>query len=163
SATAPAAPSTSGPASAPSSSWPASAAWRSSPSTAGRAAPAPSSSAIATPASGSPPPPPRPTAPWSWCWWASSTPPPATSRPRPPPRAPRGALGRVERRQLIAYQNCEPIYWSLARRGEIGRVEAVELRPGELCLLNASPVVCQQSFLDYVDAESGDEPLQERA
>src|SRR6185295_8191191 len=79
------------------------------------------------------------------------------------PREVRRALGKTERRQLIAYQNCEPIYWSLARRGEIGYTEAVELRPGELCLLNASPVVCQQSFLDYVDAESGDEPLHERA
>lgn len=79
------------------------------------------------------------------------------------PREVRRALGGTERRQLVAYQNCEPIYWALARRGEIGHAEAVELRPGELCLLNASPVVCQQSFLDYVDAESGDEPLQERA
>ncbi|HZN91460.1 MAG TPA: ChaN family lipoprotein [Myxococcales bacterium] len=80
------------------------------------------------------------------------------------PREVRRALGpRVERRQLVAYQNCEPIYWALARRGEIGRVEAVELRPGEVCLVNASPVVCQQSFLDYVEAESGDEPLHERA
>ncbi|HVE87866.1 MAG TPA: ChaN family lipoprotein [Myxococcales bacterium] len=79
------------------------------------------------------------------------------------PREVLRALGRTERRQLVVYQNCESIYWALARRGEIGEVEAVELRPGEVCLLNASPVVCQQSFLDYVDAESGDEPLAERA
>ena len=30
---------------------------------------------------------------------------------------------------------------------------------GELCLLNTSPVVCQQSFLDYLEAEAGDAPL----
>jgi uncharacterized iron-regulated protein len=73
------------------------------------------------------------------------------------------ALGGVRRRSLVVYQNCEPVYWALARRGQIGRVDAVQIRPGELCLLNASPVVCQQSFLDYVEAESGDEPLAERA
>src|SRR4029078_116678 len=30
-------------------------------------------------------------------------------------------------------------------------------------LLNASPVVCQQSFLDYLEAEAGDAPLRDRS
>jgi hypothetical protein len=38
----------------------------------------------------------------------------------------------------------------------------VQVREGELCLMNASPVVCQQSFLDYLEAEAGDAQLQDR-
>jgi hypothetical protein len=65
-------------------------------------------------------------------------------------------------RGLVVYQNCEGVYWRLAREGKAGRIEAVELTDGSLCLLNASPVVCQQSFLDYLEAEAGDAPLRER-
>ena len=46
-------------------------------------------------------------------------------------------------------------------RGAGGAVEAVELADGSLCVLNASPVVCQQSFLDYLEAEAGDAPLRD--
>ncbi len=73
------------------------------------------------------------------------------------------ALGETHaRRGLVVYQNCEGLYWRLAREGRVGAVEAVELADGTLCLLNASPVVCQQSFLDYLEAEAGDTPLRER-
>ncbi|SES72687.1 ChaN family lipoprotein [Stigmatella erecta] len=74
------------------------------------------------------------------------------------------ALGEAHaRRGLVVYQNCEGVYWRLAREGRAGAVEAVELPDGSLCLLNASPVVCQQSFLDYLEAEAGDAPLRERS
>ncbi len=74
------------------------------------------------------------------------------------------SLGETHaRRGLVVYQNCEGIYWRLAREGRAGAVEAVELADGSLCLLNASPVVCQQSFLDYLEAEAGDAPLRERS
>lgn len=76
------------------------------------------------------------------------------------PREVEKALGENERRHLVVYQNCEGIYWKLARRGLAQRVEAVLVREGELCLLNASPLVCQQSFLDYLEAEGGDEQLE---
>lgn len=64
-----------------------------------------------------------------------------------------------KRKSLVVYQNCDGVWWSLARKGVLEGVEAVQLREGELCLLRASPVVCQQSFLDYLEAERGDEPL----
>lgn len=67
------------------------------------------------------------------------------------------------RQSLVIYQNCERIYWTLARAGKAGSVEAVELRDGSLCLLNTSPVVCQRSFLDYLEAEAGDAPLREHS
>jgi hypothetical protein len=73
----------------------------------------------------------------------------------------RAALGGRRARELIVYQNCEELYWRLARRGRTD-VEAVEVRQGEVCVFSASPVICQQSFLDYLEAEAGDEPLSER-
>ncbi len=74
------------------------------------------------------------------------------------------ALGdAAARKALVVYQNCEGIYWQLAKQGRVGSVEAVELADGSLCVLNASPVVCQQSFLDYLEAESGDAPLRDRS
>ena len=36
-----------------------------------------------------------------------------------------------------------------------------EISERELCLVNTSPVVCQRSFLDYVEAEAGDAPIDE--
>jgi len=69
------------------------------------------------------------------------------------------ALGPDTRRGLVVYQNAEGVWWRLAREGRVGAAEAVELADGALCLLNASPVVCQQSFLDYLEAEAGDAPL----
>ncbi|PTL77244.1 ChaN family lipoprotein [Vitiosangium sp. GDMCC 1.1324] len=66
-------------------------------------------------------------------------------------------------RGVVVYQNAEGVYWRLAREGKVGMAQAVELLDGALCLLNASPVVCQQSFLDYLEAESGDSPLRERS
>lgn len=68
---------------------------------------------------------------------------------------------RAPRTALVVYQNAEAIHWSLARRGLVESTPAVELSPTELCLMNTSPVVCQRSFLDYVEAESDDALLDE--
>ncbi len=71
------------------------------------------------------------------------------------------ALSERKLESLIVYQNAEGIYWSLAERGLAESTRAVEISDRELCLVNASPVVCQRSFLDYVEAEAGDSPLDE--
>jgi hypothetical protein len=65
--------------------------------------------------------------------------------------------------QAVLYQNCDAVWWSLARAGLAGRAEAVELTDGALCLVNASPVECQQSFLDYLDAADAEAPAMEGA
>lgn len=57
-------------------------------------------------------------------------------------------------RQLVVYQNCEDLYWRASR--EAPGAAAVRIRDGELCLINTSPVLAQQSFLDHVEADSGD-------
>ncbi len=54
-------------------------------------------------------------------------------------------------RTVVVYQNCEEVYWELARQGLASQVEAATLAPGQHCLVNASPVVCQQSFVDRVE------------
>ncbi len=71
-------------------------------------------------------------------------------------------LGATTRADQIVYQNAEGIWWRLAERGLAGEAQAVELDARQVCLISASPVVCQRSFLDYVEAESGDAPLEER-
>ena len=79
--------------------------------------------------------------------------------PRHLPRCVETLLGDVERESLVVYQNAEGVYWSLARAGRVETTRAVELSERELCLVNTSPVVCQRSFLDYVEAEAGDAPI----
>ncbi len=78
-----------------------------------------------------------------------------------PPHLPREVSRKLQasqRRSLVVYQNAEGIWWQLARRGLTAKVRAVELSDGELCLVNSSPLVCQRTFLDYVEAEGGEEP-----
>ncbi len=70
-------------------------------------------------------------------------------------------LGQVQRKALVVYQNAEGVYWQLARAGQVEQTPAVEVSSREVCLVNTSPVVCQRSFLDYVEAEAGDAPLDE--
>lgn len=71
------------------------------------------------------------------------------------------ALMRRPLQRLIVYQNAEGVYWQLAERGLADTTRAVEVSEDEVCLVNASPVVCQRSFLDYVEAELGDSLLEE--
>ena len=77
------------------------------------------------------------------------------------PRRVEQLLGSTERESLVVYQNAEGVYWSLARAGRVESTRAVEISERELCLVNTSPVVCQRSFLDYVEAEAGDAPVDE--
>lgn len=76
------------------------------------------------------------------------------------PEAVRRALGRHERRQLVVLQNPEGAWWALARAGRSESTEAVELRDDVLGIFNASPLVSQRTFLDYCEAEAGDEPIE---
>ncbi len=77
------------------------------------------------------------------------------------PRKVEALLGETQRESLVVYQNAEGVYWSLARTGKVETTRAVELSEREVCLVNTSPVVCQRSFLDYVEAEAGDAPIDE--
>ncbi|MCA2977161.1 MAG: ChaN family lipoprotein, partial [Myxococcaceae bacterium] len=69
------------------------------------------------------------------------------------------ALGAHARRQLVVFQNPEGAWWKLARAGQVDAVDAIELSDDVLALFNASPIVCQRTFLDYCEAEAGDAPV----
>ncbi len=57
--------------------------------------------------------------------------------------------------RLLIYQNCEQIYWQLERRGLEQETEIVRVRKQEYCLMNTPPIVCQQSFLNWLDVDEG--------
>ena len=61
----------------------------------------------------------------------------------------------------MLFQNCEGAFWTAARRSPRAIPAAVELAGGAICLFTASPVSCQQSFLDHL--ESLGEPTVETA
>jgi hypothetical protein len=72
------------------------------------------------------------------------------------PRAVLEALGeRQSERHLVLYQNCEEIYWQLEEQGLEHEVELVRVHQGAYCLLNTPPIVCQQSFLNWLDVDEG--------
>ncbi len=71
------------------------------------------------------------------------------------------ALGKTARRHLVAFQNPEAAWWQLAKTGRADTTDAAELEADVVALFNASPIVCQRTFLDYCEAESGDAPIQE--
>lgn len=77
------------------------------------------------------------------------------------PRAVKRSLGTVKREHLIVFQNPEGAWWKLAQAGEAERTEAIELKPGVVGVFNASPLVCQRTFLDYCEAEAGDAPIED--
>lgn len=54
-------------------------------------------------------------------------------------------------KQLIVYQNAESVWFELERQGLEHDTEAVRIGPAEFCLVNTSPLVAQQSFLDWVE------------
>jgi uncharacterized iron-regulated protein len=54
--------------------------------------------------------------------------------------------------QLIVYQNCEQIYWKLEAKNAQHHTEIVKISDNQYCLMNTPPMVCQQSFLNWIDA-----------
>jgi pimeloyl-ACP methyl ester carboxylesterase len=64
-------------------------------------------------------------------------------------------LARKERRakRLILYQNCQEVYWQLEHRGLEHEVDLVRIAADQYCLMNTPPIVCQQSFLNWLDVD----------
>ncbi len=61
-----------------------------------------------------------------------------------------GQLGQGARDHLVVYQNCDEIYWGLTADGLEHTVEAVAISPREGCLINTSPIIVQQSYLNHL-------------
>jgi hypothetical protein len=78
-----------------------------------------------------------------------------------PPHLPRDVdreLARLHlpRRSLVLYQNSESIYWKLAEAGVDESVEVVKLPSGDFCRMHTPPVVCQRSYLNWLEHEEGE-------
>lgn len=56
-------------------------------------------------------------------------------------------------KDLVVYQNCEKIYFALEQKGLEHDVNLVRLSPREYCLLYTPPVICQQSFLNWLELD----------
>lgn len=60
---------------------------------------------------------------------------------------------------VIIHQNCEAIYNALQRRGLEHHTEVTQINQNQYCLLNTPPIVCQQSFLNWLDRDDDGEAL----
>jgi hypothetical protein len=58
-------------------------------------------------------------------------------------------------RDVVVYQNCEAIWRDLEGHGLEHAVEVVRVRAHEYALMNTPPIVCQQSFLNWLDIDEG--------
>lgn len=60
------------------------------------------------------------------------------------------------RREVILYQNSEAIYWQLAQEGLDHQVEVVAVDEQNFCRMHSPPLVCQQSYLNWLEHEEGE-------
>lgn len=57
---------------------------------------------------------------------------------------------------LILYQNSDAIYWDLAKKELDHRVEVVKIDDRSFCRMNTPPIVCQQSYINWLEHEEGE-------
>lgn len=57
---------------------------------------------------------------------------------------------------VILYQNSDTIYWKLAETGLEHRVEVVKIDERSFCRMHTPPVVCQQSYINWLEHEEGE-------
>lgn len=62
----------------------------------------------------------------------------------------------IKKKGLSLYQNSESIYWKLAEEGIEDKVEVVRLGDGNFCRMHTPPVVCQRSYLNWLEHEEGE-------
>ena len=63
---------------------------------------------------------------------------------------------RLKRKHLILYQNSEEIYWNLAKKRNGERVEVVKINQDSFCRMHTPPVVCQQSYINWLEHDEGE-------
>lgn len=62
-----------------------------------------------------------------------------------------GALNKI-----ILYQNSESIYWKLAKKGIEDQVDVVRIDDESFCRMDTPPVICQQSYINWLEHEEGE-------
>ena len=82
-----------------------------------------------------------------------------------PPHLPTAVNHHIEKKGLkpleflSIYQNAENIYWNLESKGYEHTTELVRVSKSEFCIINTTPIVCQQSFLNWLDLDDELQPL----
>lgn len=66
------------------------------------------------------------------------------------------AKRNMDVRDLILYENSDAIYWTLARKGVEDSVEIVRIDERSFCRMHTPPVVCQRSYLNWLEHEEGE-------
>ena len=64
----------------------------------------------------------------------------------------RGKKARI----LVLYENCDSIYWDLSKKNLIADVNVVRINKNSFCRLHTPPVVCQQSYINWLENEEGE-------
>ncbi|OGQ46426.1 MAG: hypothetical protein A3H42_00095 [Deltaproteobacteria bacterium RIFCSPLOWO2_02_FULL_46_8] len=62
----------------------------------------------------------------------------------------------LQKRELILYQNSESIYWRLVKQGLEDLVEVVRIDEKSYCRMHTPPVICQRSYLNWLEHEEGE-------
>lgn len=63
---------------------------------------------------------------------------------------------KIEKKCLTIYQNSDAIYWKLAKQGLVEKVDVVKIREDAFCIMHTPPIVCQQSYLNWLEHEEGE-------
>lgn len=66
------------------------------------------------------------------------------------------ASKKLSAQKLILYQNSDAIYWQLAKKELEHQVELVKVAKDAYCRMHTPPILCQQSFLNWIDQEEGE-------
>lgn len=60
---------------------------------------------------------------------------------------------------LVIYQNAHEVYWALQERGLEHDTLVAQVSQHEYCIINTPPIVCQQSFLNWLEADDVTQPI----
>lgn len=63
---------------------------------------------------------------------------------------------KINRTELLLYQNSEAVYWKLAQRGLEHEVEVVRIDDRSFCRMHTPPVIGQRSYLNWLEHEEGE-------
>ena len=62
----------------------------------------------------------------------------------------------IKAKTLTLFENSEPIYWKLAEKGLDDTTEVVRINGGSFCRMHTPPLVCQRSYLNWLEHEEGE-------
>jgi len=63
---------------------------------------------------------------------------------------------KIKAKTLTLFENSEPIYWKLAEKGLDDATEVVRINEGSFCRMHTPPLVCQRSYLNWLEHEEGE-------